>query len=735
MRKVISFKVQLLMGFGVVILLMIVMSGVALFQFFNVHSGLSELREAASPQAWAAEKMALDVIQVQQFLTDVSATHNREGYQEAEEFANDLKKTIKQFRQHNLSAVQVAELAVIEQAFDEFHRMGKRMAEAYITEGIQSGNVMMEEFDRTSLVLAERMTKFRDVAVDREGGITTSLSQSARAATDSMSVMTLFGVLMSSFIALFLNHYLAKQLGIDPFYAKSVALEIAQGNLEKHIEVDAGDNISLLYAMKHMQQAILGRIATANKLIDEATRIKIALDNASTGVMIVDNERAIIYANKAVVSLLSKVESDIRIDLPDFSVDKLVGSNIDLFHKISEHQATMIAAAKGSLTANVAVHGHHFSAIYSPVIDEQGHRLGTTAEWVDRTTEIRVETDVAEAIKAAVRGDFSYRIDHGELHSFYEQAAVGINQLMQICNDGLNDVVRVLNAMALGDLTVSIDNQYAGTFGQLKDHTNTTAAILSEVIGKIKEVSDSINSDAKEMAAGNNDLSHRTEEQAASLEQTASSMQELTTAVRHNAKNAKQANDLAISAVEIAGKGGDVVHRVVVTMEEINESSRKIVDIIAVIDGIAFQTNILALNAAVEAARAGEQGRGFAVVAIEVRNLAQRAAAAAGEIKSLIADSVDKVEQGVKLVNHAGKTMAEIVHSITGVTAMMAEITRDSEEQGTGIAQVNLAIGQMDTVTQQNAALVEQAAATAESLEGQAQDLTVIVSTFKVARG
>jgi methyl-accepting chemotaxis protein len=202
--------------------------------------------------------------------------------------------------------------------------------------------------------------------------------------------------------------------------------------------------------------------------------------------------------------------------------------------------------------------------------------------------------------------------------------------------------------------------------------------------------------------------------------------------VKHNSENARRANDLAISAAKIAGKGGDVVSQVVVTMEEINTSSRKIVDIISVIDGIAFQTNILALNAAVEAARAGDQGRGFAVVAAEVRNLAQRAAAAAGEIKSLIGDSVDKVEEGTKLVDNAGKTMVEIVNSIQGVTAMMASITKASEEQGTGIAQVNQAIGQMDDVTQQNAALVEQAAAAAESLEEQAQGLAVMVGAFKV---
>ncbi|MDP1646522.1 MAG: methyl-accepting chemotaxis protein, partial [Thiobacillus sp.] len=250
----------------------------------------------------------------------------------------------------------------------------------------------------------------------------------------------------------------------------------------------------------------------------------------------------------------------------------------------------------------------------------------------------------------------------------------------------------------------------------------------------IKESVDAINTASKEIAAGNNDLSQRTEQQASSLEETASSMEELTSTVKQNADNAKQANQLAIGASNVAGKGGAVVGQVVHTMSSINESSRKIVDIISVIDGIAFQTNILALNAAVEAARAGEQGRGFAVVAAEVRNLAQRSAAAAKEIKTLIGDSVDKVENGSKLVAEAGSTMEEIVNAIKRVTDIMAEISAASSEQSAGIEQVNQAVGQMDEITQQNAALVEQATAAAESLQEQAGKLAQLVDTFKLSQ-
>ncbi len=296
-----------------------------------------------------------------------------------------------------------------------------------------------------------------------------------------------------------------------------------------------------------------------------------------------------------------------------------------------------------------------------------------------------------------------------------------------------NDVVRVLSALAQGDLTERIDSHYDGKFGALKNDANTTVDQLTLIVSQIKQASDTINTAAAEIAAGNQDLSSRTEEQAASLEETASSMEELTSTVKQNAENARQANQLAIGASDIALKGGRVVGEVVTTMSAIDSSSRKIVDIISVIDGIAFQTNILALNAAVEAARAGEQGRGFAVVAAEVRNLAQRSAAAAKEIKSLISDSVERVGAGSKLVEQAGKTMDEIVSSVRRVTDIMAQITEASEEQSQGIEQVNRTVSQMDQVTQQNAALVEEATASARAMEEQADGLRQTISQFRLS--
>ena len=296
----------------------------------------------------------------------------------------------------------------------------------------------------------------------------------------------------------------------------------------------------------------------------------------------------------------------------------------------------------------------------------------------------------------------------------------------------LNLAVQVAQKVAAGDLTSHIEVMSKDETGILTLALREMNDSLKKIVGEVRSGTEAIGSGTKQIASGNADLSQRTEEQASSLEETASSMEELTSTVKQNAENAKQANQLALGASTVAVKGGQVVSEVVTTMSSINESSKKIVDIIGVIDGIAFQTNILALNAAVEAARAGEQGRGFAVVASEVRNLAQRSAAAAKEIKALIGDSVDKVGAGTKLVDEAGKTMEEIVNSVKRVTDIMSEITAASQEQSAGIEQVNQAITQMDEVTQQNAALVEEAAAAAESLEEQAQNLQAAVAIFNI---
>ena len=311
--------------------------------------------------------------------------------------------------------------------------------------------------------------------------------------------------------------------------------------------------------------------------------------------------------------------------------------------------------------------------------------------------------------------------------------AFGLTFIVKSVVYPLEKAITIARRVADGDLTSVVVVESKDETGMLLQSLSDMNESLKKIVGEVRSSTDSISTASQQIASGNADLSQRTEEQASSLEETASSMEELTSTVMQNAENAKQANHLAAGASEVAVKGGSVIGKVVTTMSSINDSSKKIVDIISVIDGIAFQTNILALNAAVEAARAGEQGRGFAVVAAEVRTLAQRSAAAAKEIKQLIGDSVHEVESGTKLVDEAGKTMERIVASVKQVTDIMKEIAAASQEQSSGIEEVNQAITQMDQVTQQNAALVEEGAAAAESMTEQAQSLVRAVAVFKLA--
>ncbi|MBY0573701.1 MAG: MCP four helix bundle domain-containing protein [Undibacterium sp.] len=304
--------------------------------------------------------------------------------------------------------------------------------------------------------------------------------------------------------------------------------------------------------------------------------------------------------------------------------------------------------------------------------------------------------------------------------------------LAKIVARPLQDALGMAQSIAGGDLTTSLEAQSTCETGQLIQALSEMNSSLFSVVSEVRNSTEQINNAATEIAGGNLDLSHRTEEQSSALQTTAASMEEITSTIKHNSDNARQANILSKTATTIAEKGGSVVSEVVATMSSINESSRKIVDIISVIDGIAFQTNILALNAAVEAARAGEQGRGFAVVASEVRNLAQRSASAAKEIKELINDSVEKVGQGSRLVDTAGSTMQEVVESVKRVSDIISEITAAGQEQSTGVEQINTSIMAMDSVTQQNSALVEQAAAAAASLQEQSAKLVEAVSVFNI---
>ena len=562
-----------------------------------------------------------------------------------------------------------------------------------------------------------------------------SASQASETYTAS-AVLIVIAVLVGAVAGLALVWLFARSLVGSVRGAVEVANEVAGGKLDGHIDVSRSDEVGdLLRAMQRMQRDLRERIEHDQIVANENLRIRTALDYSSTGVYLTNNDLEIVYANRALQDKLSEYGEQIAAELSHYDASKpLVGQHVTALEYRGEVDGKVIEVLEktGVFKREMQFGDTQFAQTISMIRDESGAPVGNVVEWRDRTTEAEVEKEVARVIAAAAAGDLSGRVDTVGKEGFFLQLAGQINSLLDANASSLEQISALLSALSRGDLTVRMHGEYQGVFASMRDDANATAEQLTGIVGRIKQSSVSINAAATEIASGNNDLSRRTEQQAANLEETAASMEELTSTVRQNAESARQANQLAIGAASVASQGGDVVSQVVTTMTQIEQSSRKIAEIISVIDGIAFQTNILALNAAVEAARAGEQGRGFAVVASEVRTLAQRSAGAAKEIKGLIDDSVGKVADGSALVKKAGTTMGEIVASVQRVTDIMAEISAASQEQSAGIEQVNQTVVQMDETTQQNAALVEEATAAARSMEEQAAHLANVVSVFQL---
>jgi PAS domain S-box-containing protein len=510
--------------------------------------------------------------------------------------------------------------------------------------------------------------------------------------------------------------------------------ELINGNYNNDIRVANDDEVGeVLYSAQIMQARLYYNLQSVEEALQENLRIRTALDNVTSNVMLANTDREIMYLNKSVARLFESVEDDIRADLPDFDAGKLLGANIDVFHKNPAHQARLLDNLSSTHQSELLIGGRTMRIVANPVIDDKGNRLGTAVEWADRTQEVVVEKEIDDLVEAASAGDLDRRLTVEGKEGFFLQLSTRFNSLLDELTSVFEDIGRVMRYMAGGDLSQSITRDYEGTFGVVKDDINQTIANVEKTVSRLLSISDQVSTAAEEISTGNHNLSARTEQQAASLEQTASSMEELTSTVKNNASNAEQANAIAMSARGAAEKGGQVVDEAVSAMQQISESSNRIAEIIGVIDEIAFQTNLLALNASVEAARAGEQGRGFAVVATEVRNLASRSAAAAKEIKELIEDSVKKVKSGYELVNDTGESLTEIVDGVKKVGDIIAEIAAASTEQSNGIDQVNKAVASMDEVTQQNAALAEQTSAASAAMSDNAAEMNETMGFFKTS--
>ena len=563
--------------------------------------------------------------------------------------------------------------------------------EAFAASGYdtQAGDALVRGADRAVGATLDALAARASERAEYETGAT---AERARAALVASAMVTALAALV---LLAVLTLWLRRAVIAPVVAVEAAARAVARGDLEHVVVVRSGDEIGRLgTAMREVTQTLKGVLAAQATMAQrhDAGEISYRMDATAFpggyGQMVSDTNTLV--ANHIQVKLRA-IEIMGHYAVGDLSVDmeRLPGEK----------------------------------AVITQALDTAKANLGA------------INAEIKRLAAAAAVGDFSQRGDEARYQHDFGEMVGGLNRLMQTTEQDLGEVSRVLQAIAGGDLSARMRGDFHGVFARMRDDMARTAGQLTTIVGDIKHAAQSIQTAAGEIAAGNSDLSRRTEQQAANLEETAASMEELTSTVRQNAEHARQANQLSLNAASVASQGGEVVGQVVTTMGAIQASSRQIAEIISVIDGIAFQTNILALNAAVEAARAGEQGRGFAVVASEVRTLAQRSASAAKEIKELIDQSVADVDSGAALVQQAGQTMGEIVGSVQRVTDIMADIAAASQEQSAGIEQVNQTVVQMDETTQQNAALVEEASAAARSMEEQALALNAAVDVFVLDAG
>ncbi|MFN3965134.1 MAG: methyl-accepting chemotaxis protein [Silanimonas lenta] len=530
--------------------------------------------------------------------------------------------------------------------------------------------------------------------------------------------------------------WLSRRLVAQPLgQVVAFAGAVAAGDLEARPDAGARAEIGALNrALADMvsrlreRQDVERRAAEEMKrLADETSAIANALDAASSAVMMTDRGHAIRYVNRAMARLLAEAEPALAAAAPGFRAAEVLGYDFGRFH-------SMVGLKNRPETLEKRFGDRQFLLELSPWFDEEGSYRGSVVTWRERTAELAVQQEVQRIVAAAAAGDLSVSLALEGKQGFLRELASAINELLAATRAGVAEVQGILHALAEGDLAYRSTAELRGVFAAMRDDANASAERLCEVIAAIREAAESITTASGEIAAGNQDLSDRTEQQAASLERTAASVEELTASVKQNAEAARQAAGLSADTAARATEGGRLVDEVVATMQQIQASARQIGDIIGTINGIAFQTNILAINAAVEAARAGEAGRGFSVVAGEVRSLAQRTAEASKQIRHIIEESNRRIAGGAAVAGKAGSTMGEVVASVRRVTDLIGEISAASAEQSRGIEQVSQSVLAIDESTQQNAALVEEASAAARSMEDQAVALVGMVSRFRLAQ-
>ncbi|OQW90782.1 MAG: hypothetical protein BWK79_18785, partial [Beggiatoa sp. IS2] len=761
--KDLTIRFQLLIGFGTMIALMVSVGLFTRAEMLNLAELTTKMHYHSLTVNKAVRDVHIAIVTIQRELRNIVLAKGHTVLEQAieniyaqEKLAKDhtvLEQAIEniyaqeKIAMDNIALVQdrfLGEIAVaneLRQTLINWKELWHQIITSVKADRVEEARDLIQNKGVEYVVKLEDMMKnIKDFSSNKADEFLLRAQAQAVSSSQLAILIMVIVALIGLGITFFVSHTIIQPLNV----AIGVANAIAQGKLDNQVHVHANNETGhLLKSLASMQGQLQERIQSLNdtqtqlhdqlqenkRIAEAALRINLALDNATTNVLITDDNYKIIYLNNALRSFFKLREYDIRADLVDFSANHLLGADTDIFYKDSSYQQHVFNS-NSSFYFTSKVGRLTIDSTVTPVVTGIGERIGVVFELRDRTLEMETEQEINAVIHAASLGNFKQHIKLENKNGFFKVVSESINQLVNFNRQMIEDIMRVFAGLVKGDLTQTIEAQYAGAFEQLKNDVNTTVKQLIDIIIAIQETANVVSEQAENISKGNVELSQRTEEQASALEQTASSMEQMTSTVQQNANNVAQAATLATDANTKAKQGGEVIRATITAMSKIAESSKRITDIISVINDIAFQTNLLALNAAVEAARAGEQGRGFAVVASEVRNLAQRSAESAKEIKGLIQDGVTKVEEGTRLTNASGKTLEEIVESVKTATDIINEIAASNVEQSSGIHQINKAVVQLDETTQQNAAMVGEIANASEIMRDRARSLQEQIAFF-----
>jgi PAS domain S-box-containing protein len=726
--KNLSIRLKLLCGFGVIGFLLVIIGGLSIVGMNRLNGNAEFIYKTNLLGVTVMSDLRAQMLRRSNLVLWHILANDAASMTEREKSIFELDKEIEsQLEKYVPIIVEEEERKVFEKlkaGIPEYMEVRKKMlqlsrnyskdaaAELQKTELAEKVNVLYDAVDW----LVKENNRQAEASYQSGHDLSTSLNW-------GMSILNISAILIGAFTVWFVSKLIVENLT----NVLSAAQQLQNGNLTHRSTVTAQDEIGkLATAFNQMATQIEANVS-------EALESKYKIDAVSKAQAVIEFniDGTILTANQNFLNGLG------------YRLEEIKGHHHRMFAEPTYAASGEYAAFWQKLNRGEYDTGVYrrigkggkevwIQASYNPIMDANGKPYKVVEFATDITGQKQAQNEVENLIKAAAMGNLSDRIDTGRFQGSPKDLTASFNQLLDAIVTPLHEAQSVLTALASGDLTKQMTGVYQGEFEQMKMSLNTAIVQLTQTVSLVREAVEAVTTGAEQISKGSDDLAQRTSQQAGALEETSASMEEMTSTVKQNADNSKQANQLAIAARDIANKGGAVTARAVDAMGEINKSSKQIADIITVIDEIAFQTNLLALNAAVEAARAGEHGRGFAVVAAEVRNLAQRSATAAKEIKGLINESIQRVTDGTELVNQSGKTLEEIVGSVKRVTDIIAEISAASQEQATGIDQVNKAIMQMDEGTQQNAALVEETASASQSMKDQAKELLRQVEVFKI---